>query len=59
MNSPLNIHSYSCEAQKWWHCPACGAICPDTDLNLCRNCPYPFFIPRVNTCICSGLYIYT
>lgn len=47
------IHYTGCEDSKFYQCPECKTLVPDSDLNICE-CNLKF-IPRPTECICDDI----
>ena len=47
------VHYGECEDKRFFQCPECKALIPDSDLNLCE-CNLKF-IPRISECTCDAI----
>ena len=47
------VHYGECEDRRFFQCPECKALIPDSDLNLCK-CNLKF-IPRISECTCDAI----
>ena len=47
------VHYAECEDKKFFQCPECRSLVPDSDLNICE-CNLRF-IPRISECVCETI----